>query len=169
MRSASPMLPRTVLAIALCVALGVPATAAANARNLDGFKTVLPRAFVLCAKADSGKLAAKLAPSRHEVRAACGTLRQSYSAARIARTAKVAPLQTRAYRIVGSQRTTCRKARRTQAAAARKVACAAAADRARARLAPPAPSPDKPNRAISCCSLALPPSLDDRSGKTHRP
>lgn len=121
-----------VLIGVVCAAMLVAAAPAGAALKLDGFPQTFPKAAALCAKADKGKLGAKLAPSKGKVLAACRKLRQSYSDALTQLTAKTDPLRLQMKEIVRAQREVCLQARRTRD----RTACRAAQLDARAKLAP---------------------------------
>ncbi len=124
---------RTLLALATCALALLPAVARADAAlNLDGFAVTFPKAAALCSKADKGRLGKKLTPSKGKVKAACQTLKRSYSDALKTLLATTTPLRQQVKDIVTAQRAACLQARKSRD----RLGCRKAALDARAQLAP---------------------------------
>jgi hypothetical protein len=108
-----PRLARLTIAAVFCVALMVPALAAAKPGQL-GFNRTFPIASRLCQRTTNGNPPPKLKGSVPAVVTACTTLRTSFTNAQNAYFTTVGPIQTQARELLKSLHKTCRQARANQ-------------------------------------------------------
>jgi hypothetical protein len=111
----------SVLAVAACSALALPAVAGAHPAQ-RGFGQTFPHASRLCAKVANGHTPKRLAGSTDKVTADCATLKTSFTTAQNDYATTTAPLRQQATDAVKALRATCKTARANHDAAACKSA-----------------------------------------------
>jgi hypothetical protein len=117
-------LSRLLIAAVFCVALAVPALAAAKPAHRS-FGQTFPHASRLCVRTTNGHAPKALAGSVPAVLSACATLHTSFTDAQNAYTTTVGPLQAQAVAAVGALHKTCVAARQNHTPGVCKTARAA--------------------------------------------
>ena len=121
--------PLRLAAMAVCALLALPAVATAHPAG-HGLRGAHPFAARVCARADAGRLPAKLASSADQIKADCATLKTSVTSAQDAFDTAVAPLVQQAKDAIAQAQQTCQTARQS----GDRAACQAARQQARTTL-----------------------------------